>query len=352
MNRFALTALAAAFALTALAPAPAEAGLANKIKKAAKKRAQRALAAAVDAAEQAAADAEAEVELIAGLLGVDLDAAPEDVEAPAGGIEAPAGSIAPPPPYTHTVCAAGCDFATIQDAIDAADDGERIAIDGGTYAENLTIDRNIELVQSGDWKVVVIGDGENPVLTVDAEAEVVVDGLDLTGGGGLAGILNLGTLRMAGVYISDHEAELGAIGNLGELHLHGHSAVSGNRNTGYAAGGLTNLGAARIEHCTFLSNEGHTGGAMANHGTAVIEHTSFTANVGYLGGALATSNGTTTVVDSSFSSNHADSIGGAWSNHNMDGTVTMDGVGYAGNTTGSGNFTVCYDVDQHDDCAQ
>ncbi len=46
---------------------------------------------------------------------------------------------------TITVCASGCDYPTIQAAIDAASDGDEILVGPGTYTENITINKNIKL---------------------------------------------------------------------------------------------------------------------------------------------------------------------------------------------------------------
>ena len=46
---------------------------------------------------------------------------------------------------TSTVCASGCDFTTIQDAVNAAADGDTINIGAGTYNESVTIDKSLTL---------------------------------------------------------------------------------------------------------------------------------------------------------------------------------------------------------------
>jgi len=44
------------------------------------------------------------------------------------------------------VCASGCDFDVIQDAIDASADGDTIWIGAGTYEESLTVDHHVLLL--------------------------------------------------------------------------------------------------------------------------------------------------------------------------------------------------------------
>ncbi|MCA9693962.1 MAG: hypothetical protein KC636_30530 [Myxococcales bacterium] len=56
------------------------------------------------------------------------------------------------------------------------------------------------------------------------------------------------------------------------------------------------------------------------------------------------------LIDVTFTSNDADSVGGGWSNHNTAGTVTAGAVTYANNSAGSGDYEDCYDV--NGGCAQ
>ncbi|MDF1596025.1 MAG: pectinesterase family protein [Acidimicrobiia bacterium] len=57
-----------------------------------------------------------------------------------------------------TVCDI-CEFPTIQAAINAADPGDVITVDEGTYVENLSITKNITIVGSGASSTIVDGSG-------------------------------------------------------------------------------------------------------------------------------------------------------------------------------------------------
>lgn len=125
--------------------------------------------------------------------------------------------------------------------------------------------------------------------------------------------------------------------------------ISGNSSSGYLAGGLNSFGGSAtvvIDSASFLGNHGYNGGAIANVAGSemTISASSFTENTATMGGGVHNSMGDLELDDCSFSSDYAASIGGGWSNHNLGGTVTLSGVGYANNDSGSGNFPDCYDV--------
>lgn len=85
-----------------------------------------------------------------------------------------------------------CDYATIQEAINAAIDGVTIEVDQGTYTENLTIDKSITLrstdpdTPSVVAYTIINGGGSGRVLWVKAESgeqlTVNIEGLTITGG--------------------------------------------------------------------------------------------------------------------------------------------------------------------------
>ena len=68
---------------------------------------------------------------------------------------------------TITVCASGCDYTTIQDAIDAASLGDTISIEGGTYYESLVISGEAINLESANGKPVIVdGSGTDRCLNI------------------------------------------------------------------------------------------------------------------------------------------------------------------------------------------
>jgi hypothetical protein len=79
---------------------------------------------------------------------------------------------------------AGC-YATIQAAVDAAQDGDTIKLGAGTFAGGVAIDKSVNLVGDGASQTVIKGGG--PVMTVGqlfaaSEPAVSISGVTVTGG--------------------------------------------------------------------------------------------------------------------------------------------------------------------------
>jgi hypothetical protein len=78
----------------------------------------------------------------------------------------------------------GC-YSTLQNAVDAAHDGDTIAIAPGTYAGGVSIDVSVKLAGAGADQTMISGGG--PVLTIgtfgaSSEPTVSIDGVTITGG--------------------------------------------------------------------------------------------------------------------------------------------------------------------------
>jgi len=82
----------------------------------------------------------------------------------------------------------GIDYMKIQDAVNAAEDGDTIIVYGGTYKEAIVVDER--LILRGLDHPVVDGDGSGSTITISADG-CVIDGFKVTGSGldwGEAGI--------------------------------------------------------------------------------------------------------------------------------------------------------------------
>ncbi len=74
---------------------------------------------------------------------------------------------------TWTVCAQGCDFATIQQAIEAAQPKDEIKIQSGVYTENLVVRKDLTLLGAGPKQTIVqASNPDKPILYVPGETEV------------------------------------------------------------------------------------------------------------------------------------------------------------------------------------
>jgi hypothetical protein len=86
---------------------------------------------------------------------------------------------------TATVCAQGCDFFTIQAAIDAAFYGDTILVSAGTYEENINfIGKEIAVVAEAGAASTFISGVEGPVVTFESQEtrSAVLQGFTITNG--------------------------------------------------------------------------------------------------------------------------------------------------------------------------
>jgi len=83
-----------------------------------------------------------------------------------------------------TVCLNGCGYATIQAAVEAAEDGEVVEVGSGTYNENVVVDKSITLrgVNTGEGVPVVNAQADGSAVTLQADG-IVLEGLYITNAG-------------------------------------------------------------------------------------------------------------------------------------------------------------------------
>ncbi|MCB2178426.1 hypothetical protein KQH61_00755 [bacterium] len=222
-----------------------------------------------------------------------------------GGDVGPAPTATPTPSPDITVCASGCDFVRIQEAVDAASTqvGAVIGVLDSVHTEaGIVVGKSVTIQGNGADATIVQGyatpgEGVARVFEIPLEVNVTIRGLTiqngnpttspLTGGG----VLNYGTLLLESVVVRN--------------------------NYGSAGGGLYSEGILTAINTTITDN-GSVGG-----GDAYLECET--------GGGMKVITGTTTLINSTVSNNRAKSKGGGVH-------VACEGTLILRNSTVSNNF--------------
>lgn len=186
------------------------------------------------------------------------------------------------------VCASGCQFSSVQAAIDAAPAGSTIRLCAGTYAP-ITIGKNLTLIGAGGGSdpasnTILDGGGTSRVATIFSGVTVTLQGLRITRGRDEAsggGIENEGNLTMMDCTITDNRAGRsdgtgfgygGGIENSPSGTLSMTNCIISNNSANVEGGGIHLLqGAHALSNCTFSGNTaGFRGGAVKlNNGGTV-----------------------------------------------------------------------------------
>ncbi|MCD6029721.1 MAG: hypothetical protein K0S78_1895 [Thermomicrobiales bacterium] len=237
---------------------------------------------------------------------------------------------APAQAKTFTVCSSGCDYTTIAAALQDADDGDTIAIGEGSYAGSFEVSKDITLSGAGHDTTTILGTNRASVIRVRSGANVTIETLTITGGGGSriganaiggGGILNEGRLTVKDSVVRDNTvATSGSRVRLGggiysetskTLGIF-DSVIAGNR--AQRGGGIfIGDGDVVIEGTTISGNQsGGDGGGIAHEGseTLRIERSNIRVNRSdRLGGGIATTS-ELLLVDSTVVGNTAAGGGG------------------------------------------
>ena len=225
-----------------------------------------------------------------------------------------------PLPATDTVCASGCDFTTIQAAIDDAgtEDGAIIEITDPIHTEaNIVVNKNVTIRGLGAVDTIVQAHDQTPdeaperVILIEDGTTAVLESVTIRHGrpsrqeecGG--GIMNHGTLTLKNGVVSDNVSNAGAgICNRGELTLI-DSTVSGNTADGIAPPGY---------------ESGDGGGIECERGTLTLINSTISYNKseaidprfkgGSGGGVVILNNCMAVFTNSTISGNRAASVAG------------------------------------------
>jgi hypothetical protein len=213
---------------------------------------------------------------------------------------------------TLTVCASGCDYSSIQGAVNAASSGDVLSLSPETFTEgDILIDKNLTL-ETSSGRATVDGDDESSVFEIEEDAVVRLEDLTVENAT-YAILINHGITTLSTVYVNGDGVTTTTYGGIvnystGELLIKDSSVVQ--NNVSILGGGINNFGILEIENSTLIGNEGWYGGGLNN------------------------SQGHVWVSASSISNNHAVGRGGGYANvHGSGGTVTVTSTAsYSGNT--------------------
>jgi hypothetical protein len=227
-----------------------------------------------------------------------------------------------------TVCAAGCDFVTIQDALD----------DPGTTAGDIIDITDAIHTEAGiltNKSVTIQGQGaDSTIVQAHANVDEATDRVFFVADGAVVTIRKM-TIRHGNPSSAPQSG--GGVRNEGELTIE-ESIIS--QNQGSAGGGLFNDGKLTLVNCTISENtstggdtylECNTGGGIKNMvGVATLINSTVSGNTarGKGGGLHIACQGTLVLVNSTVSGNSTNANGGG---------IYLDGVGEFTNSTIANN---------------
>jgi hypothetical protein len=275
--------------------------------------------------------------------------------------------------HSITVCASGCDHATIQAAIDAAPPKAIIRVGRGIYVEHLALyDKHVTLDGEAAAKTIISGGNTGRVIFLYANSTLTVTNMTIRDGviadnqGG--GIYNDGVLTVEDSRIADNRAGLsgGGIANFGTLRVN-RSLIVGNSAAVGNGGGIVNGGRVTVTASTIVRNYARLRGGGIYHsvGTFALTGSSVADNRADVGGGgianfdyMSTSNSTVaanrtegagggivngghlTVADLTLASNRASDGSGFYNS----GTLVLGNVTVAGEGANCTNWGVVIDV--------
>ena len=220
------------------------------------------------------------------------------------------------------------DYSTIQEAIDAAIDGDKIIVDPGIYIENLNFfGKTIKLKSTYESKndtltishtIIDAGYANHAITLNSGEKKISISGFTIrngiAGGGGAIYCGNSVTAELKDLVLENNIATFGG----GILSYHSANLVLdnidfiGNSCTEQSFGGAIAAYDSNIElsNCNFLRNEASHGGAIYSSFSNInIEQSLFDENQASRGGAIKSIYSAIELTNTLFINNYAANYG-------------------------------------------
>jgi hypothetical protein len=226
---------------------------------------------------------------------------------------------------TLTVCASGCAYTTIVDAIAAAAGGDSISITDAVHSESkIVINQNLTIEGQGASATAVDGGGSGTIFTIDSGVTVTIQNLTIQHGSAWFG---------------------GGILNEGGTVTLSNTIIAGNQVFDYGAGIFNAGGTVALNNSIISGNSAFIlgGGIFSENGTVTISNSTISGNSAFsFGGGVFNESGTVTVVGSTLSGNSADNFGGGIFNSDTasltNSTLSGNSSGYGGGIFNSGTL--------------
>jgi hypothetical protein len=228
------------------------------------------------------------------------------------------------------VCATGCQYTTIAGALADARDGDKIFVDGGTYAGALSIANDVVLRGAGAGKTTITAGGAvgaGSVVTVAANVTANISGVTITGGFAQlgAGVRNEGDLTLKGADVVENNGlGIGAGGTIyngsaGVLTLI-DTQVADNMVVDGVGGGIDNRGSALLIGSVVRRNAAEfVGAGLYNDldASMTLMDTTVSNNFSGMAAGGIENRGTLTLRRSSVTDNTAQTFGGGILNNGL-----------------------------------
>lgn len=197
-----------------------------------------------------------------------------------------------------TVCTSGCQYTSIQEAVNASGRGDVIQLSAETYSEPMPI-------TTGDRTITILGTTNKLGAPTS-----VIDGTDTHA------VLRCGAGSPASITLRNLVIQNGDANDSAGLGVTPETSVTiencwflDNSALNSAGGAIGNYGTIDINHCRFEGNRAENGGAIDHYpldeGTMTIRDSIFTANFALSGSGALSSKGPCTVEDCLFLGNIA-----------------------------------------------